>query len=180
MVSHFLVQKGSVDMNYTNTTARSIGLPLYNLGLTENYAYRAEDDKGKRNRSSNDILVYNVTTTESQDEALVRRWAPIPQVNTDLKVSYPLSKGRNGAIVRFGIQEIVPEINSITGDRQDHTPVLELSMRGDYSERVSDEAWTEAIARLISSLPYVIRDGKVVFLVNKAIKGSIGMFSDPV
>lgn len=166
-------------MNYTNTTARSYSLPLYNLGLTTNYAFRAEDTKKSKSKSSNDILVYNVTTTESQDEVLTRRWSPIPQVNTDIKSAYPLSRGKNGAIVRFGIQEVVPEINQITGDRQDHIPVLELAMRSDYAEVITDAQWTEAIARLLSSLPWTVEDGKVVFLVNKTIKGAVGLFSDP-
>lgn len=176
-------------MNYTNTTARSIGLPLVNLAPTYNYSDRTEDHpangKSRSKRSRNDRILYNVTATQSQEELLTRYWNSIPQVNSNVKDPYPLSRGKAGGSVILGIQEVKPEINSLTGERSDHIGVVELHIRGDYSEWITDGEWTEAISRLISSLPWnVVNDNladspRLVLGVNSLLKGAVQVRPDP-
>lgn len=165
-------------MNYTNTTPRSVSLPLFNLDPATNYNFRVSDGQKKPENSANNLIVYNQTTTKSEDELLTRRWNSIPKVNSELKDPYPLLRGRNGGLARFGIQEVKPEINTVTGERGDHIAVMELSVRSDFAEHFTDAELTEMLSRLISSLPWQLDSGKCVILFNKAIKATIGLTHD--
>lgn len=177
-------------MNYTNKTARSLGLPLVNLAPTVNYVDRTDDHpvvkngKAQKKMGPNDRVMMNLTSTDNEEEIFTRFYQSIPRIDYRVKNSHPLVRAKDGAYVRLGVQTMKQEVNPLTGERFDHVGIVELSIRGDYSEIITDGDWTEIISRLISSLPWAIaqsagqNDPRLVLGVNSLLKGAVQLRPD--
>lgn len=130
-------------MNYTNVTPRTIKPQLYDLGLTTYYAVITDEPS--------QVVLDNTTATIDQQELISYRRRRVGTVNTDLNIQYP-APVKGGVTYAYQIEETVVETTA-AGDRYDHPVKLYLTAVHDMSGVVTNAHLSEALRRLLSSIP---------------------------
>jgi hypothetical protein len=155
-------------MNYTNETARTAQINCFDLGLVSNYAVIVDEPS--------QVVLDNTTATLDQQELISRRRRTVGKVNTDLNIQYP-AKNTTGVSYAYQIEETVVESDETMG-RQDHPVKIYLTVVHDRSAVITNDVLDKALKRLLSSLPFTVEDGKVVFLLLNTARGALRPMSD--
>lgn len=129
---------------FTNTTAGSNTVTPLALGLTSNYAVKAD--------TSDQAVLNNKTAPIDVEEIITYRSRDIQNVNTSLNIQYP-SPVKKGIQYQIMIEDTLSTTDTADADfRLDEPIVMYLTIRHPKSGNIGNSQVGTVFLRLISSL----------------------------
>jgi hypothetical protein len=129
---------------FTNTTAGSNTVTPIALGLTSNYAVKAD--------TADQAILNNKTAPIDIEEIVTFRSRNIPTVNTSLNIQYA-SPVKSGIQYQVMVEDTLSTTDSVDADfRIDEPIVMQLTVRHPKSGNIGNAQVGAVFLRLISSL----------------------------
>lgn len=129
---------------FTNTTAGSNTVTPIALGLTSNYAVKAD--------TADQAVLNNKTAPIDVEEIVTYRSRNIPTVNTSLNIQYA-SPVKSGIQYQVMVEDTLSTTDTVDADfRIDEPIVMQLTIRHPKSGNIGNAQVGAVFLRLISSL----------------------------
>lgn len=129
---------------FTNATAGSNTLTPLALGLTTNYAVKAD--------TATEAVLNNKTAPIDVEELVSYRSRDIQTVNTNLNIQYP-SPVKSGIQYQIAVEDTLSTTDTVDADfRVDEPIVMTLTVRHPKSGNIGNTQVATVFTRLISAL----------------------------